>query len=185
MSTQLGGVTKGWSVIGADGKKIGDVDEVYPTYLKLRKGLIFKKDIYVPNAAVRQLRGDEVHLDVPESEIEALGWDTPPFATEGRPAGVWTMVQRIPPDREIAPLIDRVFSREALRIPVRGERVLVEKTPVITGEVAITKEQTVERTEARASVRKLEVEVEEHVDERIAVTRRDETRTVERPGERT
>jgi hypothetical protein len=161
MSVQLSDVQKGWSVIGADGKKIGEIDEVQPSYLKLHKGFLFKKDIYVPTAAVGQLRGEEVHLTVRESEIESLGWDTPPFAGEGRAAGSWTIIQRMPPGPDVAHLVENVFSRDALRVPIYGERVVVEKTPVITGELVITKRQGFEQTQAEANVRRLEVEVEE------------------------
>lgn len=171
MDVGLGGVQRGWTVYGRDGKKIGDVDEVTPTYLRLRKGLIFKKDIYVPTAAVRQLRGNEVHLSAQSSEIEALGWDTAPFATGGMAPGAWATIRRIPVEEELAPLVERVFSRDALRIPVRGERVAVTKTPVITGEVALRKEQVHEQQTVEATVRQTAVEVDERGQDVVAGVR--------------
>ncbi len=176
MGMQVGGVQHGWTVYGRDGKKIGDIDEVTPIYLKLRQGLIFKKDIYVPIAAIAQLRGNEVHLSVPQSEIEALGWHTPPFATGGMAPGAWATVRRMPVEAELAPLVEQVFSREKLRIPVRGERVSVAVTPVITGEVVLSKEREYAREEVDATTRSTQVEVEQHV------TR--EAHTVEGSGER-
>lgn len=174
MSVEVGGVQKGWTVYGADGKKVGDIDEVYPTYLKLHKGLIFRRDIFVPAMAIGQLRGNEVHLTVPQGEIDALGWDSPPFATGGRSGDTWATVQRMPPEPDVAPLVDRVFSREALRIPIRGEQVTVEKTAVITGEVAITKEREFERTPVQTTVRRVEVEVEEQIEEERDLVRREQ-----------
>ncbi len=171
MSVQASTIEKGWTVYGADGKKIGDVEEIHPTYFTIRKGLIFKKDIYVPAAAIAQLRGNEIHLTASQSAIDALGWDAPPFATGGG-SGSWATVQRIPPDAEVAPLLDRVFSRQALRIPIRGEQVSVEKTPVISGEVALTKEREYERTTVDTTVRSTEVEVVETVDEERDMVRR-------------
>ncbi len=171
MSVQASTIEKGWVVYGADGKKIGDVEEIHPTYFTIRKGLIFKKDIYVPAAAIAQLRGNEIHLTASQSAIDALGWDAPPFATGGK-TGSWATVQRIPPDAEVAPLLDRVFSRQALRIPIRGEQVSVEKTPVISGEVALTKEREYERTTVDTTVRSTEVEVVETVDEERDMVRR-------------
>jgi hypothetical protein len=156
------GIGKGWTVYGAEGGKIGEVDEVHPTYLKLRKGLLFKKDVYVPTAAISRLRGDEVHLSAREDDVDALGWDTPPGPAGGGPPRPWVTVERIPHDAQVAPLIERVFSREVWRIPGRAEEVSIEKRPVISGEVAVTRERTTERTRAETSVRKLSVEVEEN-----------------------
>jgi hypothetical protein len=156
----VAGVVRGTTVYDAEGKKLGTVDEVHAGYLKLRKGLIFKKDLYVPAAAVSRLRGDEVHLMTREGEIDALGWDTPPSAAAGGPAGPWVTIRRVPHEAEVVPLLERVFSREALRVPVRAERVSVAKTPVITGEVAVTKAQGSERERVETTVRRLEVEVE-------------------------
>ena len=156
----VAGVVRGTTVYDAEGKKLGTVDEAHAGYLKLRKGLIFKKDLYVPAAAVSRLRGDEVHLITREGEIDALGWDTPPAAAAGGPVGPWVTVRRVPHDAEVAPLLERVFSREVLRIPIRGERVAVAKTPVITGEVAVSKAQGSEVERVETTVRRLEVEVE-------------------------
>ncbi len=171
MSMEAGTVGKGWTVYGADGKKIGEVEEVHPTYFTIRKGLIFKKDIYVPAASIGQLRGNEIHLTVRQGEIDALGWDTAPFATGGKSES-WATVRRIQPAAEVAPLINRVFSREVLRIPIRAEQVSVEKTPVITGEVALTKEQEVELTPVQATVRATEVDVVESIQTEHEVVRR-------------
>ncbi len=46
----VAGVVRGTTVYDAEGKKLGTVDEAHAGYLKLRKGLIFKKDMYVPAA---------------------------------------------------------------------------------------------------------------------------------------
>lgn len=168
VTSGLAGVHKGWIVYDAAGDKVGTIDEVNPTYLKLHKGLIFRKDIYVPAAAVLRLRGDEVHLSVRQGEMEALGWDSPPAADLGGPAGSWRTIRRLPPEAEIAPLLDRVFSQETLRIPIHAERVSVAKTPVITGEVALTKEEVVERQRVETEVRSTAVEVAEVATRRIA-----------------
>ena len=171
----VGGVQPGFTVYGADGKKIGDIDEVHSTYLKLHKGLIFRKDVFVPLSAVASLRGNEVHLTVSQSAIDGLGWDTAPFATGGRGPGQRATIQRLVYGDDLAPFVDRVFSKEALRIPVRAERVEVAKTPVITGEVAITKAQEIERETVQTTVRKTEVEVERRVEEHPElIVRRDQ-----------
>lgn len=156
MSAEVSGIGKGWTVYGADGDKVGEVDEAFPTYLKLRQGLLFKHDLYVPVAAVNRLRGEEVHLTVRASDVDALGWDTPP-ADAPRP---WTTLERMPLDEELLPLADRAFTRETWRIPVRGERVAVTKTPVISSELVVAKERGAQRVQFDTTTRRVEVAVE-------------------------
>ncbi len=68
-------------------------------------------------------------------------------------------------DRPISPdEAERLFAEGTIRVPVRGEEAVVSKEAVVTGEVVIGKEQTVERQEIRDTVRRMEVEVDEHYD---------------------
>src|SRR5688500_18779636 len=68
----------GWTVYGRDDEKIGEISEVGPTYLLVRKGWLFTRDIYVPLAAVDDVQGDRVILNVRKDEIETLAWDQVP-----------------------------------------------------------------------------------------------------------
>ena len=54
----------------------------------------------------------------------------------------------------------RAFEEGTIRIPIRGEEVVVRKEAVVTGEVVINKERTVERQEITDTVRKQHVEVD-------------------------
>lgn len=156
MDAEVSGIGKGWTVYDVDGSKVGEVDEAFPTYLKLRRGFLVKHDLFVPVAAVSRLRGDEVHLTVRENDLEALGWDTPP-ADAPRP---WTTLRRMPPDEALGALADGAFTRTTWRIPVRGERVAVTKTPVISSELVITKERGVQQVHLDTTTRRVEVAVE-------------------------
>lgn len=155
-SSELGGIGRGWAVYSADGAKIGDVDEAFPTYIKLRQGLIFKHDLFIPVAAVSELRGTEVRLNVAEREVSLLGWETPP-ETAARP---WVTLQRIPVEESRRALADRAFVSNPLRIPIRSETVRSSKTPVISSELVIRKESVVQRVEVDASRRHDEIAVE-------------------------
>lgn len=170
MNPEMGDLRKGNTVYDTEGKKVGEIEEVHGDHFTIRKGFIFKKDLFIPTAAVGRMAGTDLHLNVRQGDIDALGWDTAP--TSGRPAVTWRTIQTVPYDAAVTPLLDRVFSKETLRIPVRGERVTVEKTPVITGEVALTKEQETTRTTVETSVRRTEVDVVEQVDEGRDLLRR-------------
>jgi len=55
-----------------------------------------------------------------------------------------------------------VFQEGTIRVPVRGEEAAVSKEAVVTGEVAVTKEQTTEHQEIRDTVRRQDVDVDEN-----------------------
>lgn len=55
------------------------------------------------------------------------------------------------------------FREEVIRVPLRGEAVVVGKETVVTGEVVVDKEQLVERREVAGEVRREQVAVDEVV----------------------
>jgi hypothetical protein len=73
-------VQSGWDVLGSDGESIGSVAEVGANYVRVEKGFIFVKDIYIPVSAISQIdQGDEaVWLNVPKDDVESMGWDNLP-----------------------------------------------------------------------------------------------------------
>lgn len=74
-------ISTGTDVVGADGDKLGSVEEVYVdtdgqiTGFLVKKGLIFRHDIRVPMDWVREVDGDKVHLSVTASEAETRAYD--------------------------------------------------------------------------------------------------------------
>jgi uncharacterized protein (TIGR02271 family) len=60
---------------------------------------------------------------------------------------------------------DQVFEEGTIRVPVRGEEAVVSKQAVVTGEVVVGKERTVERQQVSDTVRRERVEVDEQYDQ--------------------
>lgn len=73
-------VQPGWEIVGADDERIGDVTAVEDEYLHTTKGLLFPKNLYVPTEAVEDVDTAEgrVYLSVSRTEVEEMGWETPP-----------------------------------------------------------------------------------------------------------
>jgi uncharacterized protein (TIGR02271 family) len=67
------------------------------------------------------------------------------------------------PDRPVAVgETANAFEEGTIRVPVHGERVMVDKEAVVTGEVMIDREQTTERQNVTDTVRKERVDVDEN-----------------------
>lgn len=58
------GIGRGWAVVTADGKRVGDVVEVHPHYLLVSRGLFMVRDMYLPLGAVDRTEGNTVILSV-------------------------------------------------------------------------------------------------------------------------
>ena len=68
-------------------------------------------------------------------------------------------------DVEARPLAEgevAAFEEGTIRVPIRGEEAIVHKEAVVTGEVVINKERTIEREEITDTVRRQHVEVDEN-----------------------
>jgi hypothetical protein len=76
-------VVEGWDVYDSEGDRIGAVEEVAPTWLRVEGEL--GDEIYVPMSSVEAAAGGEVSLDAPASEISTLGWDRPPSRSRVAP----------------------------------------------------------------------------------------------------
>ena len=63
-------------------------------------------------------------------------------------------VEPYPVEGEIRP------DGDTIRVPIMGEEALVEKQPVVTGEVVVSKEPVVETEEVSATLRRTDVEVD-------------------------
>ena len=90
MDTNYDQIQAGWSALGSDGDKIGDIEEVGQNYLLVTKGLIFPKDLYIPQSAIGHVDTDEgqVHLNVEKSQVDDMGWNEPPQAGDWATGGV-------------------------------------------------------------------------------------------------
>lgn len=74
-------ISDGTDVVGADGNKVGTVEEVYLdgdgrlTGFLVKKGFIFTRDIRVPMDWVQEVDGDAIHLSVTAHEAETRSYD--------------------------------------------------------------------------------------------------------------
>ena len=118
--TDVGHIQNGWNAYDANGERIGDVVEVDSTYVLVRKGMFFPKDLYIPLAAVTSVdeAGATFFVNVTKDNVEAQAWDNPPTV-----AG-WDTTNT---------------SRDSFTVPVREERVEAEKHERAAGEVTVDK----------------------------------------------
>jgi len=75
-------IQQGWDVYGSDGNKIGDVASVGSNYVHITKGLLFPKDIYVPDDAISRVESNAVYLTVSRDQVDKMGWNEPPAGGE-------------------------------------------------------------------------------------------------------
>jgi len=71
-------VKEGWHVVGSDGAKVGEIEDVRSNCLVVSRGIFFTTERFVPVTAIRAIEGDCVYLDVTKDQIEASGWDVEP-----------------------------------------------------------------------------------------------------------
>ncbi len=81
-------VQSGDKVFGSDHLEVGTVAEVVAAtgdtdaYLLVPRGLIFKKDTYIPLDAVVKRSGPQVFINVPQVVVGDMPWSEPPSRTE-------------------------------------------------------------------------------------------------------
>jgi pimeloyl-ACP methyl ester carboxylesterase len=65
-------IGRGWAVITADGKRVGDVIEVHDHYLLVSHGVIFVRDRYLPLGTVERTGDKQVILTVTEAVFRKM-----------------------------------------------------------------------------------------------------------------
>jgi uncharacterized protein (TIGR02271 family) len=181
MYQDLRQIQAGWSVYGRDNEKVGEIQEVGPNYLLVRKGWLFTRDLYIPRSAIADVQPDAVVLTVRKDEVNELDWtDIPPADTDYAPTATTTA-----DTRHTRPLADTTAVERGVQTPARadvrtaatqrtevaaGEEVTI---PVVEEDVRIGK-KAVDTGGVRVTKRVEEVPVHEQV------TLRDETVHVER-----
>ena len=83
-STHVTPPETGTLVFSSDGEEIGEITEVHSEYVHVKKGLIFRKEVYVPLSAIvgTALGGDGVQVNLTKAELESGAWDEPPTTSE-------------------------------------------------------------------------------------------------------
>lgn len=77
-------VQPGWTVVGSDGGKVGQVTSVREDHLVVERGLLNKEHLYVPIDVARGTDDETVALDVAAGDVDAQGWQFPPSSSYER-----------------------------------------------------------------------------------------------------
>ena len=82
-STNVTPPETGTLVFSSDGEEIGEITEVQPEYVHVKKGMIFRKEVYIPLSAIvgTALGGDGVQVNLTKAELESGDWDQPPVSS--------------------------------------------------------------------------------------------------------
>lgn len=170
-------IDHGWDVFGADGEKIGDVQEVQPSYLVVSKGFFFPTERYVPVSAISDVRDERVYLSVSKDEIDARGWDSADsitsYSTTGmtETTGADTVYTDTAGTTTGTAYADTDVTRttgvdDDVRIPVMEEELAVNKREVRRGLVRVEKRVVAEEASVNVPIREEEVRVERHAVDR-------------------
>lgn len=65
-------ISRGWTVLTADGKRVGDVTEVHGHYLLVSRGVILVRDMFLPLGAVDRVEGATVILSVTQEVLRTM-----------------------------------------------------------------------------------------------------------------
>jgi hypothetical protein len=65
------------AVLGADGRLVGRVKNVFASYLLIDRAV--KRDVYVPFAAIQALRHNQIVLIIPAGLVDDMHWPHPPL----------------------------------------------------------------------------------------------------------
>jgi hypothetical protein len=70
----------GTLVFSSDGEEIGEITEVQGDFFHVKKGMIFRKEVYLPLSSIvgTALGGDGIQVNLTRDEIESGDWSEPP-----------------------------------------------------------------------------------------------------------
>ena len=80
MQTNIAPPETGTLVFSADGEELGPITEATSEYICVKKGLIFRKEVYLPLSSIvgTALGGDGVQVNLTKDEIENGDYSTAP-----------------------------------------------------------------------------------------------------------
>jgi len=156
---------RGMDVFGANGDKVGSIQEVGNDYVVVEKGFFFPKDYYIPWSAIEGVTEDnDVYLFVTKEEALAQDWGTAPSVdmTMGS-AGTTAGTAEVIAPEYTAQTDAGATSADATRVPIYEEQITPVKRPVSRGAVRIEKKLVTEDRTVSVPV----------TEERVRVTRVD------------
>ncbi len=165
MRGNMNEIAKGAEVYDANNEKVGKVVEVSRNSLKVEKGFLFHKDMYLPMSAVAQADSKNVRLRVPKDQVMTMGAERLP--AEGHEwYGTDTMNARTTTDRGMAERTGRAGETES--VPIIEEELKVGVREKQGGTARITKDVAEEQQSIDVPVQHEEVYVTERAVNRAA-----------------
>ncbi len=68
---------QGWTVLGNDGRRVGDIREVGQNYVLVSTARL-SGNLHVPASAIANVDRDQVQLNVSAGQAASMGWEQPP-----------------------------------------------------------------------------------------------------------
>jgi uncharacterized protein (TIGR02271 family) len=147
---------RGHNLCDVNGKLIGAISSVGPTYFHVITGMLgLGQDLYVPIGAVDHCSKECCFLSIPSDQIVAQGWSTRPATEAAPPARAMESGAR-PAD------FGPEAARGTYRIPLREEEIEISRHLEKVGEVVISKDLVEEQRTIDVPVRREEVRIERH-----------------------
>ena len=79
MAVRFSEIHEGMVIYDVAGDKIGNADELGDNYVGVHTGFLgLGKHFYIPISAIREMRSDELHLNIAKDELSSAGFDQPP-----------------------------------------------------------------------------------------------------------
>jgi uncharacterized protein (TIGR02271 family) len=165
-------IETGWDVIGSDDQTLGSVAEVGPNYVRVEKGLIFVKDIYVPVSAISDVNPAEhaVWLNVPKDQVGSMGWDNLPSQGSWDDWSGPTADKDWTAGRETRGDYDTTTTSDRQRLEVREEQLDARTSARQAGEVEIRKDVVEEQQTIQVPVTREEVHIRRTAADRDATS---------------
>jgi len=143
-------------VFDANNDKVGTLAESVDGYMRVPSGFLgLGKEHYVPLSAIREVHGDEIHLNVSKDRLDELESDAALVETDGK-----------------------LDDDEDQTLQLREEELTARKHSVETGEVTLSKDVVSEQQTLDVPVTREEVTIERH-----PVDRRPSDRPISESGQ--
>jgi uncharacterized protein (TIGR02271 family) len=182
---------------GSGDEDLGEVQEVGPNYVLVKKGLINKEKFYIPKDQVESYDGDTLRFRISEEEVKSkyMG-DYPPSSGTSRAQNITdkptTEETTVPVTEERLGVSKSQSTREAtitktpvtqtktVEVPVTHEEISVERRPVSGTTTTTATDRPVEsEQEIRVPLKQEQVQVtkQPYVKEEVAVKKKPVTET--------
>ncbi len=143
----------GAHVFDRNNDKVGTVLQLEADYFVAEKGWLFTQDVYIPLDAVSTVNADGVYLRYTKAELQDQDWTNPPTAAAPEPAvGRATTVT--------STTAATTTGQTDIRVPLREEELVVDKTRQQEGSVHLHKDVVTEQQSVTVPVTHEEVHIE-------------------------